>query len=257
MLRQLRVLRELPVLSVHWHEVLRPHQVEDQLQFLFAGVPGDVQRRVHAAIYHVRATLGEVVQHPVDRLLIAGNDAGAEHDRVAAIDCEMFVVPDSHAGERGHRFALAAGNHGQQFRGLHIHDVLLPDQQAVRNSEQAVGMRDLASAHHAPAEERNFTAGLRRQIDNLLHPVNRRAEAGDNHPPLGAVQNIFQPRADRALALGVAAPVRVCRIRKQQQDAALAVIGQRMQVEQDVVGRRRVHFEVACVDDDAERRSNG
>ena len=56
---------------------------------------------------------------------------------------------------------------------------------------------------------------------------------------------------------GVAGPVGVGGIGEQQQHAALAVIGQRVQVEQLVIGGGGIHLEIAGVDDDAERRGDG
>ena len=118
-------------------------------------------------------------------------------------------------------------------------------------------MRDLGDVVHAAAEERHLAAIFGGHIQNLLQPVNRGAEAGDHQPPLGAIEDFFQARPHRAFAFGVAGPVDVGRIRHQQQHAALAVIGEGVQIEQLVVGGRGVHFEIAGVNDDAQRRGDG
>ena len=110
---------------------------------------------------------------------------------------------------------------------------------------------------HAAAEERDLAAVLRRQIENLLQAVDGRLKHEMTSRRSRANEQLFEPRPDRALALGVAGPVDVGRIRHQQQHAALAVIGERVQIEQFVVGGRRVHFEIAGVDDDAERGRDG
>ena len=104
---------------------------------------------------------------------------------------------------------------------------------------------------HAAAEERHLAPVLGGQIQNLLQAVNGGAEAGDHQPARGADEQILQARTHRALALGVAGPVHVGRIGHQQQHAALAVIGQRVQVEELVVGGRGIDFEIAGVNDDA------
>ena len=83
MLRELRVLRHLPVFAVHRHEIARTHQVQNQPQFFRAAVSGHVDRRIHGAVDHVRAALGEVVDHPVNGFFVSGNDARAEDHRVA------------------------------------------------------------------------------------------------------------------------------------------------------------------------------
>ena len=46
-LGQTAVLGKLPKLAMNGHEVARAHQIQHQLQLLNAGVPGDVQRRIH------------------------------------------------------------------------------------------------------------------------------------------------------------------------------------------------------------------
>ena len=129
----------------------------------------------------------------------------------------------------------------------------MPSGMSSRPSECAISVTETMLrpiTRHAPAV-------LLRQIEHQLNAVNRRAEARNHHPALGAVEDLLHARADGALRFGVAGPVRIGGIREQQQHAALAVIGQRVQVEQLVVGGRGVHLEIAGVDDDAERRGNG
>ena len=122
--------------------------------------------------------------------------------------------------------------------GRNVHDVLRPQQHAVRDVEQAERVRDFGRAHHAAAHETppcgRYSAArsricCRRWIEELKQEITSRRSARLN--------DLFEARPHGALALGVAGPVRVGRIRKQQQHAALAVIGQRVQVEQLVVGR--------------------
>jgi hypothetical protein len=56
-----------------------------QPQLLRAAVPGNVDRRIHRAVDHVRAALGEMVDHPVDALFVSRNDARAQRHRVARL----------------------------------------------------------------------------------------------------------------------------------------------------------------------------
>ena len=118
-------------------------------------------------------------------------------------------------------------------------------------------MRDLGGVGHAAAEECHFAAVLMREVQDLLEPVNGGAEAGDHQAARRAHEQVLQSRPHRAFAFGVAGTIDVGRIRQQQQHAALAVLGQRVQVEQQVVGGRRIDFEIAGMDDHAERRSDG
>ena len=54
---------QLPVFAVNRNEVARAHQVQHQLQLFGAAVAGNVHRRIHGAVDHVRAALGEVIDH--------------------------------------------------------------------------------------------------------------------------------------------------------------------------------------------------
>ena len=48
MLRELGVLRQLPVFAVHRNEIARPHQIQHQSQLFRAAVARDVDGRIHA-----------------------------------------------------------------------------------------------------------------------------------------------------------------------------------------------------------------
>ncbi len=110
--RDPRVLRQLAVLAVHRDEEARPHQRQHQLQLFFAAV----SRHVHVLdplVDHVGAAPREVVHHAADRLLVAGNRARREHDRVVGADLDVAVIVDRDARQRRHRLALRAGRQAQ------------------------------------------------------------------------------------------------------------------------------------------------
>ena len=63
-----------------------------------------------------------MVDHPVDRFFVAGDDAAREDDGVSLFDLGVLVIVDSGAGERGHRLALsAADEHANFFRREILH----------------------------------------------------------------------------------------------------------------------------------------
>ena len=250
------MLRHLPVFAMQRDEIPRPHQVQNQLQLFHARVPGNVYRRIHRTINQIRPTLGHVVHHPVNRFLIARNNTRTQHHRVAALHRQALVLIHRHARQSRHRFALRSRNHHAHLSRRRRHNVLRAKQNVVRNRQQPKIVGNLGHVVHAAAQERHLAPELGRKIQNLLQPVNRRTEARDHHAPFRPVENIFQPRPHRAFALGITRPVDVGRIRHQQQHAALPIIGKRMQIEQLVVGRSRVHLEVARVDDHPKRRSD-
>ena len=118
-------------------------------------------------------------------------------------------------------------------------------------------VRDFRHVQHAAAEKSDLAAVLGGEIQNLLQAVNGAAEAGDDQAPLAAREELFEARTDSALALGVAGPIDVGGIRQQQQHAALAIVGERVQIEQLVIGWRRIDLEIAGVNDHAKRRGDG
>ena len=70
-------------------------------------------------------------------------------------------------------------------------------------------------------------------------------------------EDLVQARDDGPLAGRIAGALHVGRVLQQRQHAALAVFGEGMQVESLVVERREVDFEVAGMDDDADRGLDG
>ena len=164
---------------------------------------------------------------------------------------KMLVVIDGHARQRRHRLALRAGNDNGDLVRRHLHDVLRTQQGRVGNREQAEIVRDLGHVQHAAAEKRDFAPVLGGEIQNLLQAMNGTAEAGNDEAPFRSAEQFFQARPDRALAFRVAGPVDVRGIGQQQQHAAFAVFGEGMQVEELVIGRRGIDFEVAGMNDDA------
>ena len=95
---------------------------------------------------------------------LPGNDAGAEHHRVARLDGDVLVIIHGHARQRRHRLALRARDQHGHFVAAAIHHVLRPDQNAVGNVQQAQRMRDFGDADHAAADDRDLAAELLREI---------------------------------------------------------------------------------------------
>ena len=93
-----------------------------------------------------------------------------------------------------------------------------------------------------------------REFDRQLDAVNRRREARDEQAALGVGENFVELAAHGALAGRVSLALDVGGILKQRQHAFFAVLGEGVQVEKFVVGRRGIDFEVAGVNDHAERR---
>ncbi len=149
-----------------------------------------------------------------------------------ALHRKVLVIVHGDARQRRHRLALRSGRDHHDLARIGLHDVLRAQQNAVGNAQQSERMRDLGDVVHAAAEERHFAPVLGGQIQDLLQAMDGRAEARDHQPPLGAIENFVQPGAHGAFALGVAGPIDIGGIGQQQQHAALAVVGEGVQVEQ-------------------------
>ena len=134
------------------------------------------------------------------------------------------MMVDGHAGESGHGLALRAGDDDADLLRRGRHDVLGAEQDVVGQVQQSEVVGDLRGGVHAAAEEGDFSTELRREINDLLEAVNRRAEARDDQAAFGAIEC---PRnaGNRALAFRVSGPIDVGGIRQEQQNAAVAVVG--------------------------------
>ena len=105
------VALEVAVVAVDGDEELGPQQVDHQAQLFLRAVAADVDEALGAVVVDDLGVAAlEVVDHAVDGLLVAGDDARAEHDGVAGVDLGELVVVDGGAGERGHGLALGAGD---------------------------------------------------------------------------------------------------------------------------------------------------
>src|SRR5208282_6737271 len=90
-----------------------------------------------------------------------------------------------------------------------------------------------------------------------LDAMNRRRKARDKQPPLRVCEDFVELPAHRTLAGRVALALDVGGVLKQRQYPGFAVLGEGVQIEKFVVGRRWIDFEIAGVNDDSQRRVNG
>ena len=234
------------------------HQVDDQLQLFLAGVSADVDRRRRAIVVnHVRIAAEEVIDHAIDRLLVAGNNSRREHHRVARLNARVLVIIDRGARQRRHRLALRSADQHANFFRREVANLRGMNQQAVRNLDVAEVLRDLGRLSHGTPDQRDLAAVLEGLVDRQLDAVDRRREARDEQPALGGGENLLELRADGALARRVALALDVGGILKQRQHAFLAVFGKGVQIEEPVVGGRGIDLEVARMNQRAQRRVNG
>ena len=215
----------------------------------------DVDRRRRAVVVdHVRLAPEQVVDHAIDGFLVARNDARREHHRVALLDLGVLVIVHRSAGERRHRLALrAADQHADLFRRKILHLAGM-DQQALGNLDVAQILGDLRGIVHRAPDERHLAPVLPRHFHRQLDAMDGGRKTGDEQPPLGVREDFVKLPPHRALARRVALALDVGRVLEQRQHAGLAVLGEGVQIEQPVVGRRGIDFEIAGMNDHAQRR---
>src|SRR5579885_331455 len=128
------------------------------------------------------------------------------------------------------------------------------EQDSIGNVEVSEAVGNFRIIDHAPPYECHLTIRLKGKVNQQLNPVNGAGKAGNKNAVLGSIKNLLQPLVNSALGGRVAGALRVCAVGKQRQNAALAVLGERVEIEQFVVRGRRIHFEVSGVQNHTQRR---
>src|SRR5947209_384218 len=131
------------------------------------------------------------------------------------------------------------------------------NEQAGGHVDVAEVLRDLSGLIHAAADERDLAAVLVGHFHRELDAMDGRGKAGDEEALLGRAEDVFKARADSTLARRVPGALDVGGILKEREDAALAVVGEGVQVEEAIVRGRGIDFEISGMDDDAYRRFDG
>ena len=109
------VRAQVAPLAVDRHEVARLDHVEQVQQLAGRRVAGDVHLG-DVLVDDEGAGPGQLVDHPVDRGLVAGHQRAGQHDGVAGRDRDVPVVADRHPAQRAHRLALRPGRHRARSR---------------------------------------------------------------------------------------------------------------------------------------------
>src|SRR6266568_3735049 len=95
---------------------------------------------------------------------------------------------------------------------------------------------------------------LKHQLSSQFDAMDRRRETRDEQPPFRPRKHLVKLPSNRALARRITLALHVGGILEQRQYALLAVLRERVQIEQSVVGGRRIDLEVPGMNQHAERR---
>ena len=188
---------------------------------------------------------------------LPGNDPRREHHRVALLDLGVLVIVHRSAGERRHGLALGAADQHADLFGRKILHLAGMDQQALGNLDVTEVLGDLRGVVHRAPGERHLASVLPRHLHRQLDAMDGGRKTGDEQPPLGVREHFVKFAAHGALTRRVALALHVGRVLEQRQHACLAVLGEGVQIEQPVVGRRGIDLEIAGMDDHAQRSVDG
>ena len=243
--RQRLVGHEVTLFAVHRQHVLRAQDVVAVEQL--SG--GSVARNMNlggALVHHGGAELHETVDHPVYGILVAGNEARGQDNGVALADDDL-VFQVGHARQNGHRFALAAGRHVDQFVVGQVGGLFGIQQYTFWHLQKPEVGGDPHVAHHGAPHQHDATAVGVGGIQHLLHAVNVTGEAGDDDPARGLGDNGLEDRSNVALTGGEAGNIGIGRVDHEQVDAGLAEAGERAKIGDAIIQRQLIHLEVTGV----------
>ncbi len=147
---ELYVTLEVAVVAVDGHEELGADEVDHQPELFLAAVAGDVDEAgVSVVVDDVGVAALEVVDHAIDGLLVAGDDARAEQDGVACVNVGELVVVDGGPAERAHGLALGAADHDEELVGRVLLDLAGVDDEAGGQIEGSQGPGRSRSSYRA------------------------------------------------------------------------------------------------------------
>ena len=171
-------------------------------------------------------------------------------------DAHQAVVIHGDARERGHGLGLrAAGEHDELF-GVEAADILWPDDAAVRNTQFAEAVRDLDVVHHAAPDETDFASHAARDVNHLLDAVDRAGKTGDDDFFRSGAEQLFHAHDDGALRGREPRALDVGAVAEEREHSFLTVAREGVQVERLSIHGSRIHFVIAGVDDDSNRRAD-
>src|ERR1041384_6232768 len=160
---------KLPVRTMNGNEVLWFYERHDQLEFFFAGMSADMDRRLASiGIIDFRTPLVKVVHHAANRTFIAGDMSRRQHNRIAFLNFEIFMVVECQSRKRRHRLSLAAAGNDAYLVTRMVANVFGPDHESRRDFEKTKLFGSVCVLVHAASQKAHEPAELFRLIDDEL-----------------------------------------------------------------------------------------
>ena len=139
-----------------------------------------------------------------DVLLVAGDRAGADDDRVARLDLDEAVVAVGHPGEAGHRLALGAGRGDDELGVRVVLDLVLRDDPRRVVGQVAEVRGDPEVLLHRAADDRHLAVHVGGGVEDLLDAGDVAGEGRDDDPAVERLHDLAEGLADRPLGRRVA-----------------------------------------------------
>ena len=251
------IFHQVLVFTVHRHKEPGLGEGEQQAGLILAGVAGDMHI-VHPLVDDIGAQLHQLVYHLADAFFIAGDGGGGDDDAVIGADLDIAVAADAHAGQGAHGLALTAGGDEDDLLIGVVLQVIGIDEDAGGNGEVAQLLRDGHDIDHAAAEYRYLAPEPDGGIHHLLDAVHIAGEGGDDDALIGCtLKELFKALAHDALAGGGAGFFGIGAIAEEGQNALAAQFAKADQVDGLAGDGGEIHLEIAGVDDEPRRGTDG
>ena len=189
----------MTVFTVNGNEIFRLHKLQDKFLFFLAGVAGDVNGAAGIVVIDQSAAAEHVIEHAENCFFVSGDDACGKDHGIVFVDGNEAMIVYSNTREGRHRFGLAAAGENDQALRVKAANVLRANDHPVWNAEIFEGVSDFDIVDHAAADEGDFAANARGNVDDLLDAMDRRSETRKDHAAGSGAAKLFDARDDIAL----------------------------------------------------------
>ena len=198
--------------------------------------------------------LHQVINGPAHTGFIARNWRCRNDDRITGHNADAAVIIGGHAGQTGHRFALAACRQDQHLVRRIAVQFIRFDKHAVRYFQVAQFDGNLHVIDHAAPKDGNFTLKQNGCIDSLLDTGNIGRKCRQDNPAFCFTKGLAERHADRRFRFGIPGPFGIGAVRHEKKYTAPAQVGKFVDIHRQSVYRCQIHLKIPGMDDGAYRR---
>ncbi len=203
---------------------------------------------------NIRPFRRQLVDHSGHRLLVARDRVRTENHRIARHDRYLLMHIRRHAGQRRHRFSLAACRDQNSLLRRIILKLIDLDQCLVRYIQIPQFLGHLNDIHHAAPLNHYLAVIFAGRIDDLLHTVHIGRKGRNNDPRvLMFRENMVKSDPDRPLRLCETLTLRIGAVRHQGKHALLPDLRKPLQIYRISEYRSIIYLEISRMHDDTSR----